>query len=139
MIINLKNKKSVVIRPYEESDFEDIHQLNQTEGWNNLVDKYENTKQAWGQSNLAFIVKEHNRIIGYVRGLTDGSISLYICELLIDQRYRGFGIGKKLLKYVHSVYPKTRIEMLASSTSQSFYETNRYRPFYGFRKTFEEQ
>ncbi|EMF48148.1 hypothetical protein B481_0269 [Planococcus halocryophilus Or1] len=42
------------------------------------------------------------------------------------------------MRHVHHQYPKTRIELLASSTSRSFYETQKYRPFYGFRKTIEE-
>ncbi|WP_330217508.1 GNAT family N-acetyltransferase [Planococcus halocryophilus] len=76
--------------------------------------------------------------MGCLRGLTDGFITLYVCELLVDQSHRKLGIGKKLMRHVHHQYPKTRIELLASSTSRSFYETQKYRPFYGFRKTIEE-
>lgn len=39
------------------------------------------------------------------------------------------------MDHVHNQYPKTCIELLASSTSRSVYETQQYRPFYGFRKT----
>jgi predicted GNAT family N-acyltransferase len=77
-------------------------------------------------------------VVGYIRGLTDTRITLYICELLISKENRGLGLGKELLTYVHQLYPKTRIEMLASSTSQTFYKEQGYRAFYGFRKTFEE-
>lgn len=126
------------IRKYKENDFGRINELNQKEGWNNLVEKMEDTKEAWMQSNIAFVIENEDSVIGYIRGMTDTRVSLYICELLIDQRYRGRGLGKKLLRYVHSLYPRTRIEMLASSTSHTYYESNGYRPFYGFRKTYEE-
>jgi ribosomal protein S18 acetylase RimI-like enzyme len=127
------------IRKYLETDFNRIQELNQEEGWSNLVEKNEDTKQAWENSNVTIVVEaEGDGVVGYIRGLTDTVITLYICEFLIDKKYRGLGLGSELLQYVHNEYPKTRIEMLASSTSRSFYEGQGYRPFYGFRKTLEE-
>jgi ribosomal protein S18 acetylase RimI-like enzyme len=127
------------IRQYQESDFYRIQELNQEEGWNNLVEKNEDTMAAWQNSNVTFVVEaEGEGIVGYIRGFTDTAITLYICELLIDKKHRGLGLGKEVLQHVHSLYPKTRIELLASSTSHTFYEGQRYRAFYGFRKTFEE-
>jgi ribosomal protein S18 acetylase RimI-like enzyme len=136
-----ENKRSIHIRPFQESDFTRIQELNKEEGWSNLVEKNDDTKEAWRNSNVAFVVEaeeEEEEVVGYIRGFTDTRISLYICELLIDKKYRGLGLGKELLQYVHSLYPKTRMEMLASSTSHTFYETQGYRPFYGFRKSFKE-
>jgi len=129
----------IEIRKFKETDFNRIQELNSEEGWLNLVEKNEDTKQASENSNVSFVVEaDDNGVVGYIRGLTDKKITLYICELLIDKKYRGLGLGSELLQYVHNVYPKTRIEMLASSTSRSFYEGQGYRPFYGFRKTLEE-
>jgi ribosomal protein S18 acetylase RimI-like enzyme len=127
------------IRQYQENDFNRIQELNKQEGWSNLVEKNEDTKEAWNHSNVSLVVEaEGDEIVGYIRGFTDTRITIYICELLIDKKYRGSGIGKKLLRYVHAKYPSTRMELLASSTSHTFYEGQGYRPFYGFRKTFEE-
>lgn len=128
----------LTIRPYRETDFPDINRLNAAEGWTNLVEKQEDTKSAWAHSNVAFVAEADGKIAGCLRGLTDGAITLYIAELLIDQELRGKGIGKELLFHAHDLYPKTRIELLASSTSRSYYESQGYRPFYGFRKTFGE-
>lgn len=138
MDINLNNGKRVEIRTYMEEDFPVIHKLNKKEGWNNLVKKQEDAKEAWKQSNIAFVAYIEGKIIGYIRGMTDQAITTFICELLIEKEFRGVGLGQNLLYYVHSLYPKTRVEMLASSTSQSYYEQQGYRPFYGFRKTLEE-
>ncbi|WHY01586.1 GNAT family N-acetyltransferase [Neobacillus sp. DY30] len=127
------------IRQYQEDDFNRIQELNQEEGWSNLVEKNEDTKEAWKHSNVSLVVEtEGDGIVGYIRGFTDTRITLYICELLIDKKYRGAGIGRELLRYVHAQYPSTRMELLASSTSHTFYEGQGYRPFYGFRKTFQE-
>ncbi|MDN7242416.1 GNAT family N-acetyltransferase [Planococcus sp. N028] len=133
-----KKHTTVMIRPYEEKDFQLINVLNQAEGWNNLVDKQEDTKQAWNNSAIAFVAEANGEIVGCFRGLTDGFITLYVCELLIHKDCRGQGIGRRLLAHAHELYPKTRLELLASSTSHTYYESEGFRPFYGFRKTILE-
>ncbi|MER2059915.1 MAG: GNAT family N-acetyltransferase [Niallia sp.] len=137
-MITLKNGLEIQIRSYKEADFSSIHALNEQENWSNLVEKKEDTKAAWNHSNIAYVATVDDKIIGYIRGITDQSITIFICELLIDQEYRGIGVGQELLYFVHSLYPTTRVEMLASSTSQAYYENKGFRPFYGFRKTFAE-
>ena len=63
------------------------------------------------------------------------ALCTYICELLVAQPFRGCGAGRKLLDFVHALHPDTRIDLLASSSSRSFYEEHEFRPFYGFRKS----
>lgn len=138
MKLTLKNEKSFVIRPFNEDDFKEIHRFNIDEGWTNLVEKNQDTKGAWLNSNIAFVVEADDQVVGCIRGLTDGFISLFVCEVIIHKGYRGLNLGNELLKYVHSLYPKTRMELLASSTSRTFYEAKGFRTFAGFRKTYEE-
>ena len=139
MEINLNDGSSLFIEPYEQRFFNDIQKLNKEEGWTNLVQNNVKTEKAWENSNIPFIViNQCKELVGYIRGHTDTSVSLFVCEILIDQKYRGLGVGKILLQYIHTIYPDTRVEMLATSTSRSFYESLGYRAFYGFRKTFRE-
>lgn len=130
--------EGVTFAPYREEQFDAIQELNKIEGWTQLVERNEETKAAWRNSNVAYVMLKDETVVGYVRGLTDGHVSLYICEMLISKSYRGKGLGSELLTFVHSKHPRTRMEMLASSTSHTFYESQNFRPFYGFRKTFEE-
>lgn len=131
-------KGNVIFRQYTEDDFAEVEKLNELEGWSNLVARGEDTKEAWNNSNIAYVAVVGEKLVGCVRGMTDKQITLYICELLVAKEYRGFGVGQELLKYVHNLYPKTRMELLASSTSKSFYEKLNFRPFYGYRITIEE-
>lgn len=126
------------IRPYEERDFDQIQALNEAEGWSQLVRQHELTKQAWRQSNVAYVVESEGQVIAYLRGLTDTTVSLYACELLIAPSHRRLGIGERLLSHVHALYPETRLEMLASASSHTYYEKLNFRPFYGYRKTIHE-
>jgi predicted N-acetyltransferase YhbS len=129
----------MVIRPYEEADFEQIQALNEAEGWSQLVRQHELTQQAWRQSNVAYVFEsEAGHVIAYLRGLTDTTVSLYVCELLIAASHRRLGIGERLLSHVHALYPETRLEMLASASSHTYYEKLNFRPFYGYRKTIHE-
>jgi ribosomal protein S18 acetylase RimI-like enzyme len=139
MAIDLKDNKKAFIRSYEEKDFNKIQDLNKEEGWTNLVENHLSTKEAWKNSNIAFVVETKGQeVVGYVRGFTDTHISLFICELLIDKKYRGFGLGKEILFFLHNLYPNTRIELLANSSSRSFYEELGFRTFYGYRKSSQE-
>ncbi|HSP22112.1 MAG TPA: GNAT family N-acetyltransferase [Planococcus sp. (in: firmicutes)] len=134
----METTERIFIRVFKDSDFPAIQRLNESEGWTNLASKPDIVKAAWQHSNVAFVAERQGEVVGCMRGLTDQFITLYICELLIDGNCRGEGIGKALLDHVHALYRGTRMEMLASSTSQSYYEAHGYRPFYGFRKTFNE-
>ena len=127
------------IRPYAEHDFEQIQALNEAEGWDQLVRQNDLTKEAWRQSNVAFVIEsDEGDVVAYLRGLTDTTVSLYVCELLIAPSHRRQGLGEQLLQHVHTLYPDTRLEMLASSSSHTYYEQLKFRPFYGFRKTIQE-
>lgn len=126
------------LRRYREEDFQQINKLNSEEGWTNLAENHEDTKRAWENSNVSIVACVDEDVIGYIRGITDYYVTLYICELLIHKSHRGLGIGEALLKLAHQQYPKTRVELLGSSSSQTYYEKLNYRSFYGFRKTINE-
>lgn len=127
------------IRTCMESDFDSIQQLNRDEGWSQLVERDALTREAWRQSNVTYVMESENgKIVAYLRGLTDTTVSLYVCELLVASAYRKRGLGEQLLRHVHTLYPDTWLEMLASQNSHIYYEKLRFRPFYGFRKTIHE-
>ena len=126
------------IRPYQEIDFDQIQEMNRREGWSQLVQQHESTRKAWAHSNVAFVVEVDHDIVAYIRGLTDTTVSLYICELLVMDSMRGIGLGTALLAHVHAHHPTTRLELLANQSSHPYYEKLHFRPFYGFRKTIQE-
>lgn len=136
MEVRLRNNRKVFIREYDDRDFHLIQALNKREGWTNLAVNSERTKIAWEHSNVAIVAEtENDEIAGFIRGLTDTAISIYICELLIDKKFRGLGLGETLLCYVQQLYPNARIDLLATRTSRSFYEKLGFRHFAGFRRT----
>lgn len=125
------------IRKFKDTDYTKIQELYKIEGWNTIIKRPEEGLRAWKNSNLSLVVvKEDDEIIGVMRGFTDTQITTYVIELLVDREHRGAGVGKALLEACHKLYPKTRIEVLATELSKDFYSKNGFRNIYGFRKSY---
>ncbi|WP_133207323.1 GNAT family N-acetyltransferase [Exiguobacterium sp. s78] len=122
------------IRRFQPDDFEQIHRLNALEGWQDLVADQERTRNAWMNANAAFVLESDGEILAYVRALTDGSVTTFVCELLVSRNARKRGYGQQLLDHLQLTYP-TRIDLLATRQSASFYEQQEFRAFHGFRKS----
>ncbi|WP_035186476.1 GNAT family N-acetyltransferase [Alteribacter aurantiacus] len=133
--MKLKNGTHIRIRSYKRTDYPAIVRLNEEQGWTNLNEREEEMKEAWDRSNVAYVAEDEGNVIGYIRGLTDFTVSLYVCEILVSKDDRGQGIGKSLLSFVHKQYPKTRLELLSTGESYDFYEKRGYQMLYGFRKS----
>ncbi|MGR9047170.1 GNAT family N-acetyltransferase [Halobacillus faecis] len=130
--------ESIQIRTFLEKDFDAVQQLNEKEGWSGLVERGEETLCSWLNSEPALVAIVNGELAGFLRGLTDGSITLYVCDLLVKESFRNQGIAEKLIQTAHECYPSTRVEMLASTKSEGYYANQGYRSFYGFRKSAEE-
>ncbi|ELK48862.1 GNAT family N-acetyltransferase [Halobacillus sp. ACCC02827] len=129
---------SIQVRSFLEHDIDAVQQLNEKENWKVLVDRAEETLCSWLNSEPALVAVSDGEVIGYLRGLTDGTMTLYICELLVKEEYRNNGVAQQLLRTAHECYPETRMEMLATESSASYYTGQGFRNFAGFRKTAEE-
>ena len=76
-------------------------------------------------------------VVGFVRGLTDGAITLFIAEMAVDVRLRGRGIGHALLDVCHYLYPTTRLDLLAADDARAFYKACGFRIIHdGMRKSY---
>lgn len=59
---------------------------------------------------------------GIVRCITDGSFTIYCCEIIVDSEFRGRGIGTGLLRIVQEQWPACSIDVL--SDNDAFYKAN---------------
>ncbi|PAD21251.1 hypothetical protein CHH69_06385 [Terribacillus saccharophilus] len=128
----------IAIRPYESEDLSSIMELLKDESWTTLAADPDRFDQAMKGSAPVLVALHQDKICGYIRCITDQVITLLVAELLVAGKMRGQGVGGKLLQSSHDLFPSTRMEMLATSTSKSYYEQKKFRPFYGFRKTYAE-
>lgn len=73
--------------------------------------------------------KETGKQIGFSRVITDHATTYYICDVIVDEHYRGMGIGKALLDAIHNNKELTSLRgILATSDAHEFYRK------YGFQE-----
>jgi len=83
----------------------------------------ERTDQAFANS-LVFGLYEGNRQVGLGRVVTDFSIVAYLCDVFIDEEYRGQGLGKWLVQSILE-YPSLnhiRRWLLSTSDAHGLYQ-----------------
>ncbi|GCE05084.1 GNAT family N-acetyltransferase [Dictyobacter aurantiacus] len=127
----------IMIRAWSVEDFPAIQRLSDAEGWTSPSRRPADSLGAWRNSWPALVAQKDDVVVGFVRALTDGAITMYIADLLVDQHMRGAGIGRSLLETCHQLYPTTRLDLLAADGSRAFYEACGYRLLHdGMRKSY---
>ncbi|MCD8890646.1 GNAT family N-acetyltransferase [Staphylococcus nepalensis] len=121
---------------FHSCHWEQINELNKQEGWQNLVENKDNYRKSLENSITIVAIDKKGEVIGFIRSLTDGYTTLFICELLVIEQKRDAGIGNELINHLHKKYPYTRIDLLATKHSSKFYEKQGFRIFHGYRKDF---
>lgn len=117
----------IQLRCWAEADFPDIERLSTLQGWPTPHNRPDEALVAWQHSWPTLVVTEGERVIGFVRGMTDGEITMYIAELLIDANYRGKGLGRLLLDACHALYPHARLDLISMDESNPFYKAIGFR------------
>lgn len=69
-------------------------------------------------------VRDGQKLIGFLRALTDYSYSCYISDIAVDIAYQGQGIGKKLIKILRDKLGYEEIQYILTSApkAEGFYE-----------------
>ena len=50
--------------------------------------------------NYAIFETNSKRIVGFARVITDFATSFYLCDVFIDENFRGLGLGKTLVEWI---------------------------------------
>ncbi|RAP77984.1 GNAT family N-acetyltransferase [Paenibacillus montanisoli] len=61
--------------------------------------------------------------VGFARAVTDGATMYWLCDVFIDDRYRGHGLGKKLIEVITQSEPlKDLMGLLGTRDAHGLYE-----------------
>lgn len=79
--------------------------------------------------SLCFGVYYFDKQVGFARIVTDKATFSWICDVVIDNKHRGKGLGKKLMEFIVEYPPiKDTKMLLATKDAHGLYEQ------YGFNK-----
>lgn len=126
----------VTIRAWTDADFASIQRLSNVEGWPTSENRSDDALVAWRQSWPALVATDGETVIGFLRALTDGRVTTYIAELLVEPQWRRMGIGRALVETCHNLCPSTRLDLLTTGSGNRFYEAAGFRRFGGYRKSY---
>ena len=74
-------------------------------------------------------LKKDGKQIGFARVITDYATTYYICDVIVDEQYRGWGIGKAMLDAIHGNKEVSSLRgILATRDAHDFYRK------YGFQE-----
>lgn len=113
----------VAIRTATQQDYEAIKALCLLEGWSSYQRHDINIAL---DHSVVIVAQDAKKIIGFIRALSDGQITIFLCEILVAQEYRRQGVASLLVEYLHKMFPTARIDLI--SIADEFYEN------VGFRK-----
>lgn len=91
----------------------------------------EKTVAAAIESSLCFGVYASGFQVGFARIVTDGATFAWLCDVIIDEKHRGQGLSKELMKCIlrHSKLQGLRRICLATKDAHKLYEQ------FGFKVT----
>lgn len=82
-------------------NFEKVNELLAQTYWANKRDD-EKIRKSMENSLCYGAFNEGNEQIGFARVITDFATTYYICDVIVDEKYRGIGVGKALIKLITS-------------------------------------
>lgn len=85
------------------------------------------------ENSLCYGLLEGETLVGFARVVTDHATMYWVCDVIVDEGYRGYGLGKNLMEAIITT-PELDglLGILATADAHGLYEQ------YGFNKNAEK-
>ncbi|WP_458626594.1 GNAT family N-acetyltransferase [Winogradskyella sp. PC D3.3] len=93
------------------------------------IDDSERLKTMIKNADLVITARDHNKLIGVSRSVTDFVYCCYLSDLAVDKAYQKLGIGRELIKQTKQKTPKATLILLAAPAAETYY------PHIGMKQT----
>lgn len=104
---------NIEIRKYDHlKDYDELLGLMKSEGeeWKD----YFNAKyQMVLKQSITYVAYVDKRLCGYSRSLNDFDLYIWVIDLLVDKKYRGNSIGKKLMDCLLTDFPNQDVFVMS--------------------------
>ena len=106
---------------------EEYNNLTNTVYWGRRDEKV--VKEALKNSIYCICAYEENELVGFGRIIGDKTIFLYLQDIMVNPKYQGKGIGRKIIENIlqkvdnfKKINPNIKVYLCASKDRESFYE-----------------
>ena len=90
-----------IVEGADKIDVKDVERLLRTTYWaeNRPLETIEKSMQ---NSACFGAVTEDGKLVGFARVISDYATSYYLCDVVVDEKCRGLGLGKALVSHIAS-------------------------------------
>ncbi|HWR37361.1 MAG TPA: GNAT family N-acetyltransferase [Clostridia bacterium] len=85
------------------------------------VDDLARIARMYATSNVVLTAFDGERLVGILRGWTDGAFDGYVCDLAVAADMQKAGIGRELLKLATAMHPEIQWVLRASKIAAEYY------------------
>lgn len=85
------------------------------------IDNPDRLRRMFEGSNVVLSAWDGERLVGLLRGWTDGAFDGYVCDLAVHPAYQRSGVGKGLLALIGPAHPEVRWVLGASPLAKHYY------------------
>lgn len=89
---------------------------------NRPVEDLDRIGRMYAASNLVFTAWQGDRLVGVLRGWTDGAFDAYICDLAVHPDVQRQGVGRRLLEMACHNRPQVQFILRASPIARDYYQ-----------------
>jgi len=104
---------NIEIRAYDRSkDHDELLEIIKSEGeeWKEYFDpKYQEVLE----QSITYVAYSEKKLCGYSRSINDHGLYIWVIDLLVDKKYRGNSIGKKLMECLLTNYPNQDVFVMS--------------------------
>ena len=91
-----------IIEGMEQNNVDDVERLLKTTYWANQRPAEQIARSMRNSSCYGVWSDEERKLIGFARVISDYATTWYLCDVVIDPRYRHQGLGKALVSHIVS-------------------------------------
>lgn len=122
------------VRRFLPADLDGIVELCRAEGWESYHADRERTLRALtGPGVVTIVAIQEQEICGFAQMLSDGAIRAYLANIAVAAKYRGIGIGRRLIQELFVEARPLYVDLLTTKAAASFYDTLPHRRLPGYR------
>ncbi len=90
-----------IVEGADKIDVQDVERLLRTTYWAENR-PLETIKKSMQNSVCFGVVTEDGKLVGFARVISDYATSYYLCDVVVDEKMRGLGLGKALVSHIAS-------------------------------------